>query len=172
MPDIGLGLGSSVVNLQTKHWLGEHIVNRQTKILSEVCLGWGDGKWNWTHTHSHRVQALGMEFQSEERGAVRTTHLWFLSLTRTTPEVWNSCRSTELLTRLKMENQKPADSSWETKQFTWLSGLSAGLRSKGLLIWFPVRARAWVAGQGPSWVPMRGNHTLTCLLFLPHFPSL
>ena len=27
----------------------------------------------------------------------------------------------------------------------WLSGLSAGLRTKGPLVWFPVRAGAWVA---------------------------
>ena len=32
----------------------------------------------------------------------------------------------------------------------WLSGLSAGLRIKGSLVWFPVRAHAWVVGQVPS----------------------
>ena len=32
----------------------------------------------------------------------------------------------------------------------WLSGLSAGLQTKGLLVRFPVRAHAWVVGQVPS----------------------
>ena len=33
------------------------------------------------------------------------------------------------------------------------------LRTKGLLVQFPVRARAWVAGQVPSWgSQLRGNH--------------
>ena len=31
----------------------------------------------------------------------------------------------------------------------WLSGLNAGLRTKGLLVPFPVRAHAWVACQVP-----------------------
>ena len=46
----------------------------------------------------------------------------------------------------------------------WLSGLSASLQTEGLLVGFPVRAHAWVAGQVPSWGCERGNHTL---LFLP-----
>ena len=32
----------------------------------------------------------------------------------------------------------------------WLSGLSSVLQSKGLLVQFPVRVHAWVAGQVPS----------------------
>ena len=32
----------------------------------------------------------------------------------------------------------------------WLSGLNTGLQTKGSLVWFPVRAHAWVAGQVPS----------------------
>ena len=32
----------------------------------------------------------------------------------------------------------------------WLSGLSTSLWTEGLLVWFPVRAHAWVAGQVPS----------------------
>ena len=31
----------------------------------------------------------------------------------------------------------------------WLNGLSASLWTKGSLVWFPVRAHAWVAGQTP-----------------------
>ena len=32
----------------------------------------------------------------------------------------------------------------------WLSGLTASLRTKGLLVQFPVRAHAWVVGQVSS----------------------
>ena len=33
----------------------------------------------------------------------------------------------------------------------WLSGLSAGLRTKGSPVPLPLRAHAWVAGQVPGW---------------------
>ena len=45
----------------------------------------------------------------------------------------------------------------------WLSGLSAGLWTKGSLVRFPVRAHASVAGQVPSGGRVRGNHTLMFL---------
>ena len=45
----------------------------------------------------------------------------------------------------------------------WLSGLSAGLRTKGSLVQFPVRAHAWVVGQVPSGGHTRGKHTLMFL---------
>ena len=51
----------------------------------------------------------------------------------------------------------------------WLSGLSTGLQTKGLLVLFPVRAHAWVVGQDPSRGRTRGNHTL---MFLSLFFSL
>ena len=52
----------------------------------------------------------------------------------------------------------------------WLSGLSAGLRTKGSLVQFPVRAHAWVAGQVPSGgVHERQPHTDVSL---PLFPSV
>ena len=38
----------------------------------------------------------------------------------------------------------------------WLSGLSAGLLTKGSLVQFPVRAHAWVVGQVSNRGPMRG----------------
>ena len=41
----------------------------------------------------------------------------------------------------------------------WLSGLSAGLRTKESLVQFPVRAHAWVVGQVPGRGHARGNHT-------------
>ena len=47
----------------------------------------------------------------------------------------------------------------------WLSGLSAGQRTKCLPFQFPVRAHAWVAGQVPSGGHVRGNHTLPFLSF-------
>ena len=39
----------------------------------------------------------------------------------------------------------------------WLSGLSAILQTERLLVRFPVRAHAWVAGQVPGWGYGRGN---------------
>ena len=47
----------------------------------------------------------------------------------------------------------------------WLSGLSAGLQTKGSLVEFPIRTHSWIADQVPSTGHMRSNHTLT-------FPSL
>ena len=52
----------------------------------------------------------------------------------------------------------------------WLSGLNAGLRSKGLMVQFSVRAHAWVAGQLPSMRRERGHHTLM-FLSLSFFPT-
>ena len=49
-------------------------------------------------------------------------------------------------------------------RLVWVSGLSAGLRTKGSPVRFPVRAHAWVAGPVPSRGHTRGNHTL---MFLP-----
>ena len=54
----------------------------------------------------------------------------------------------------------------------WLSGLSASLRAKVLLVQFPVRAHAWVVDQVPSWGHMRGNHTLMFLSLSFYLPSL
>ena len=45
----------------------------------------------------------------------------------------------------------------------WLSGLRAGLRTRGSLVGFPVRAHAWVVGQVPTGACARGNHTLMFL---------
>ena len=42
----------------------------------------------------------------------------------------------------------------------WLSGLSAGLWTRGSPVWFPVRAYAWAASQVPNRGCARGNHTL------------
>ena len=49
----------------------------------------------------------------------------------------------------------------------WFSGLRAGLQTKRLLVWFLVRAHAWVVAQVPSRGHTRGNHTL---MFLSLFP--
>ena len=50
--------------------------------------------------------------------------------------------------------------------------MSAGLRTKGSLVQFPVRAHAWVAGQAPSEGCERRAHVDASLsLFLPPFPS-
>ena len=45
----------------------------------------------------------------------------------------------------------------------YLSGLSAGLWTKGSLVQLPVRAHAWVVGLVPSKGHVRGNHTLMVL---------
>ena len=45
----------------------------------------------------------------------------------------------------------------------WLSGLSAGLKTKGSPVQFPIRAHAWVAGQAPNRGNARGNHALIFL---------
>ena len=52
----------------------------------------------------------------------------------------------------------------------WLIGLSAGLRTKGSLVQFPVRAHAWVAGQVPSWGMQEATTHL--YFFLSLSPSL
>ena len=52
-----------------------------------------------------------------------------------------------------------------------LSGLSAGLRTKGSLVQFPVRAHAWVAGQVPSVGHVRGSHALMFLSLSLSLPS-
>ena len=51
------------------------------------------------------------------------------------------------------------------------SELSAGLRTKGLPVRFPVRACAWVEGQVPSRGYVRGNHTLMFLALSFSLPS-
>ena len=49
--------------------------------------------------------------------------------------------------------------------------IERGLQIKGLLVQFPVRARAWVSGQFPSWGCVRGNRTLMLLSLSFSFPS-
>ena len=58
-----------------------------------------------------------------------------------------------------------------------LSGLSADLRTKTLLLQFQVGARAWAAGQVPGWECARGNRLkylsdihVSLPLSLPSFP--
>ena len=53
--------------------------------------------------------------------------------------------------------------NWFLPWLLWLSELSAHLQTKGSLVQFPIRARAWVVGQVPSRGRVRGNHTLTFL---------
>ena len=53
----------------------------------------------------------------------------------------------------------------------WLRELSDGLRTKELLVQFPVRAHAWVEGQVSSQGHVRGNHTLMFLSLSFSLPS-
>ena len=54
----------------------------------------------------------------------------------------------------------------------WLSGLSAGLQTKGSPVQFPFGAHAWVAGQVPSRGCVRGNHTVMFFSLSFSLPSL
>ena len=51
----------------------------------------------------------------------------------------------------------------------WLSGLNVGLRTKGSLVRFPIRALVWVVGQVSSRGRARSNHSM---MFLCLSPSL
>ena len=53
----------------------------------------------------------------------------------------------------------------------WLSGVSTGLQTKGLLVQFPVRAHAWVVGQVSSRGCSSRNHTLVFLSLSFSLPS-
>ena len=53
----------------------------------------------------------------------------------------------------------------------WLSGLSAGLQTKGWPDLFPVLAHAWAAGQVPSGGHVRVNHRLMFLCLSFSLPS-
>ena len=53
----------------------------------------------------------------------------------------------------------------------WLSGLSSGLKTIGLLVGFPARAHAWVVGQVFSRGQVRSNHTLMYLCLSFSLPS-
>ena len=53
----------------------------------------------------------------------------------------------------------------------WLGGLSAGLRTKGSPVPFPVRAHAWVAAQVPGWGMQKATYTLMFLSLSFSLPS-
>ena len=56
----------------------------------------------------------------------------------------------------------------------WLSWLGIVLPSERWLVWFLVRAHAWVAGSCPVWAHIRGNRSmfLSCMDVSLFFPSL
>ena len=53
----------------------------------------------------------------------------------------------------------------------WFNGLNMGLPTNRSQVQFLVRARAWVAGQVPSWGSTRSNHMLVFLSLSFSFPS-
>ena len=67
--------------------------------------------------------------------------------------------------------QKCSWFSRTTPWLVWLSGSSAGLGIKGLSVWSPYRAHAWVVGQVPSRGSARSNHTLMFLSLSFSLPS-
>ena len=60
--------------------------------------------------------------------------------------------------------------SWKLPWLVWLSGLSAFLGTKGLLVPFPVKAHAWVSGQVPGQGCVRDKYTLMFLSLSFSFP--
>ena len=60
-------------------------------------------------------------------------------------------------------SNKPRSRLYYQRWLVWLSGLSAGLWTKGLQVRFRVRAHAWVVGQAPRRGCERGNYTLMFL---------
>ena len=63
---------------------------------------------------------------------------------------------------------------WKRRQepwLVWLSGLSAGLWTKGSPVQLPLRAHAWVMDQLPRKGHTRGNHTLLFLSLSFSLPS-
>ena len=75
----------------------------------------------------------------------------------------------EVKTGLKEREEGPG--CWGSMDWAPACGLER------LLVWFPVRAHAWIAGQVPSWGSERGNYPLflctSCFSpFLLPFPSL
>ena len=83
--------------------------------------------------------------------------------------IWDQVEKEEKEKKVGLNNFLP----W----LVWLSGLSIGLQAERLLVRFPVRAYAMVAGQVPSWGHVRGNYLMflshinvSLPLFLPPFP--
>ena len=72
-------------------------------------------------------------------------------------------------TLVKQNNQKHWCTEGGEKEpwLVWLSGLSAGLWTWGLIVSHTVRAHVWVASQVPSQGCTRGNITLMFLSFSP-----
>ena len=54
----------------------------------------------------------------------------------------------------------------------WLSGFSTKLQTKGLLVRFPIRENAWVAGPQYGAHERQQHIDVSLPLFLPPFPSL
>ena len=85
------------------------------------------------------------------------------------PRTWLLICKVKLVTPLHLHSNHII----EISKKPWLvcfSGFSAGLWTTGLLVQFPVRVHAWVAGQAPNRGLTRGNHTLLFLSLPPSFP--
>ena len=90
-----------------------------------------NNKWDWTlHFRSRSSENVLKSFPGTLK--VEGTHGWCLKNT------------------LALKN---TTQPW----LVWLNGLSASLQTKKLLVQFPVRAHAWVAGQVPTWGRVKDN---------------
>ena len=133
-----------ITNMDVLEWEGTHQICfwkeglslcKQTYQTGTLVLGWCRG----CHTWNHLAGGLWLVWPGQE------VNLSFA-------QSWDVLgRYTFLCLKLTLP--------W----LVWLSGLSAGLRTTGSLVWFPVRAPAWVVGRVPSWGRVRGNHTLMFL---------
>ena len=81
---------------------------------------------------------------------------------------WEGVVAYQRDTSMTNSQSKKPSLSW----LVWLSGLRAGLQTRGLPVQFLFRAHAWVAGQVSGRWRKRGNHILMFPFFLFHFPSL
>ena len=122
----------------------------------------------WTCTFSRTTEEVELTHRAEsitgleslmlllDRGFFHLLAVWTWTQS---PYLWNE--------RLLETNSLGCCDEWVVQHeiistlpwLVWLSGLSTRLRSKGSLVWFPVRAHTWVVGQVLSWGHVGGIHT-------------
>ena len=131
---------------------------RETCVLWEW-LSWGSQWGTWTGSSFSLVVPLICRFTEQMRNSFPTLPTTAHCVVCLPVPL----RKHKVILGLRIKLMLP----W----LVWLSGLSAGLRTKRSLLRFPVRAHAWVV----SWVPSRGhlrdNHRLMFLSLSFSLPS-